>query len=259
MCQCKFCSHFSCTLWLRNKSHSENENSFAAKSTTIQCKGITKKGERCKLNTTDGFCHYHSPLKKNNLVPPISHSPSRSPSPTKTKPGFIYVYTLTSLLNGTNNSLSVQNLPGTKRDKWSAFDARKLKYMFIKVGMTTGTVLGRLSQWERQCNHKLTCLVPGAKIKKSLVESFRNLSLSRPSYKTFKRQSDGFWCSKSVQQAETQIHTLLHQKYGRGNMRCLGCAKSGSHYSIHVEWFLVPKTDLASVFSVIDSVCRWYN
>lgn len=169
---------------------------------------------------------------------------------------------MTSLLNGTNNSLLVQNLPGTathEKNKWSAFDARKLKHMFIKVGMTTGTVRGRLSQWELKCQHKLTCLVPGAKIKKSLVDRFRNLSLSRPSYKTFERQSDGFWCSKSAQQAESQIHTLLHKKYGRGNMRCEGCAKSGSNYSIHVEWFYVPKKDLSSVFSIIDSVCRCYN
>lgn len=259
-----------------------------ATTVTIQCRGTTKKGERCKINTTDGFCHHHRPNQHAGLSPRVDHrpnnkpkqqharperltnaiplkysqSPSRSPSPSKIKPGYIYVYTLTSLMNGTKNSLSVRNLPGTsrfKKDKWSDFDARKLKYILIKVGMTTGSVSGRLSQWELQCRHQLTCLVPGTKIKMSLLESIRKLSLSSPSYKSFDKHGTGFYCSKAVQQAETQIHTLLHRKYGSGDVFCSGCAKTGSNYSIHVEWFLIPKSDLNTVFGIIDSVCKCYN
>lgn len=252
---------------------------------TIQCKGITNKGERCRRNTIDGYCHLHafqqraaSPKKpklqnwsaehayhanKGRLsFTPHSTPHSRPPSPSKSRPGYIYVYTLTSLLDGTSKSVLVKNIPGTSsrnQNKLTAFNARKLKYMLIKVGMTTGTVANRLHQWELQCGHRLTCLEPGTKPKKSLLDALSLLSLKTPSYKTFDKSETGFWCSRSVLQAETHIHALLRAKYGKGEVQCGGCKKAGVENGIHVEWFLIPKLELQAAFAVIDTVCRSYN
>ncbi|KAK7680661.1 hypothetical protein QCA50_016227 [Cerrena zonata] len=79
--------------------------------------------------------------------------------------------------------------------------------------------------------------------------------------------------------AETQIHQILRDKYGSGDVLCTACKKNtktveeAEHaskllrlfkkhkqesfkkgtYNIHVEWFLIPKLDLEYVYRVIDT------
>lgn len=318
-----------------------------------QCCGLTQKGVRCKkkVRGSRDYCHYHQD-QANNLLGRIngklhekvseafherplasepvlaySHKPSNTNSPKHhNKPGYIYVYTLTSLIENEkkNNELwlKVRNIPNTSskdKDKWLPFDYRKHPYTLIKVGMTTQTVEKRLQQWENQCQHRLTCLIPNlhnSGFDKSVLSSsmdrfgplfsstsessgsgvsrlilkFKKLQVTsttttQPSqYKTLRVRDQGFYAPNSILQAETQIHQILRDKYGSGDVLCTACKKNtktveeAEHaskllrlfkkhkqesfkkgtYNIHVEWFLIPKLDLEYVYRVIDTTCLQY-
>lgn len=255
-----------------------------------QCAGTTQKGAACKkrVQAPERFCHYHQPKRAEPKQPRLSTLAADK------KPGFIYVYTLTSLHENNALWLKARNLPHTpKRDKgkWMKFESGT--YTLIKVGMTTQTVAKRLRQWEAQCGHKLTCLLPQSSQElqvsaiRSLADRFRHMSLSSiaknpPTYVCFQPRNQGFYVLKNVAGAESEIHTVLHQKYGRGDVLCGGCKENRTQveevesrsklmslfkenkkeafqhgtFNVHVEWFLVPKKDLYHVFTVIDTVCK---
>lgn len=255
-----------------------------------QCAGTTQKGAACKkrVQAPDRLCHYHQPKRAEPKKPRLS-------SPAAEKLGFIYVYTLTSLYENNALWLKARNLPHTpKRDKgkWVKFESGT--YTLIKVGMTTQTVAKRLRQWEAQCGHKLTCLLPQSSQElqvsaiRSLADKLRHMCISSsaakktPTYVCFQPQNQGFYVLRNVAGAESEIHTVLHQKYGRGDVLCGGCKENRAvveevesrpklrslfkekkreefqqgTFNVHVEWFLVPKKDLYHVFTIIDTVCK---
>lgn len=219
-----------------------------------QCKGITKRGERCKILVKEGnYCHWHKletpvgPTKKASVASTASKTPSpRSSSPTKTKlgapqtpvksapVGFIYAYTLRSFENA--------HVFNSKKDRFEPLlgsGLRKLmfwntkpKQLLIKIGYTTSTPDKRLDQWQNQCGHQLTLITPRAR--------------DAPGYDPMLH---GWKCS-DPHSVEHAIHNKLHALYGRGQVKC-SCRKA---QGIHVEWFLVPRKELANVCRVIDKI-----
>lgn len=122
----------------------------------MQCKGTTLKGQRCKIQTESGYCRYHANQSERGLK-------SEVPKPDSPTSGYIYIYTMSELLNSRKLWLQTRNLPNTKpshKHKWKDFDAGKSPYMLVKVGMTLGTVARRLAQWQNQCHHDITVLGP---------------------------------------------------------------------------------------------------
>lgn len=210
----------------------DNKSSTKAPGTTKTTKVYTKTTSKNSTNTAVKPAVSGSPERK-KLLPP---SPSKGlPAPrspakiTHTKPGYIYIYTLESILESeSGNWLKTRNLPDAKdKKKWVAFDSRK--YLLVKVGMTTQTVAKRLLQWENQCSHKLVCLNPDYRVntERSLVERMKLLALKPTAqvrqYTTFQQDSNGFFVPQNVMQAEREIHSILRQKYGRGDVQCTGC------------------------------------
>lgn len=258
----------------------------------MQCRGVTTKGERCKINSSAEYCHYHEnqskqrPTKKKTSpthettttirIAPNPRSSHKSHSPEKLhvsrvvvpnsipKQGFIYAYTLSDLLSLNEKLwLCIKNSPGcstSDRDKWLPHNSKKSKYTLIKVGMTTRTsVLLRLVQWEQKCCHSLTCLQPNVQyFKTDLIDRLKRLKIKE--YKTYR--DNGFFCNQ-VAKSEVEIHRILRDKYGKGDVQCTGCVwrsnVPNAKYSIHVEWFIVPKKEVPYVFDVIDSVCQKYK
>lgn len=230
----------------------------------------------------------------------VARPPSASPRPNRPlssskkelspKPGYIYVYTLASLLNKNNAGgwLKTRNLlnnPNDK-DKWVDFNARKLEMLLVKVGMTTQTVSKRILQWEAKCNHKIECLYPSSPKDPSqplsLARKFQRLTLKNWTaplpYQSFQENAHGFFVPRDVMRAEKQIHDLLKLTFGRGDVYCTGCVAKAqeqekgfslqnlfkkkefveSDYNVHVEWFPIPKKRMKEVYSIIDSVCLKY-
>lgn len=277
-----------------------------------QCLGTAKLGLRCKIMIKEGeYCHYHvgqssrtpkgSPKKAGTpnrivvtlaSVTPFGGLPVRQRSPQKErpntaqvdKPGFIYIFTLASLLSKDKaDFFKTRNLEKGKKGEWVNFSPKQLEYMFVKVGMTTKTVDLRLLQWEKQCNHKLVCLHPGSgeKLATSLVERLKRLSIRKDKfpYASFQPSDKGFYAAKSVYLAEQEIHALLKKRYGGGTVYCQGCIdkakeeQKGSRllkffkrkeaslneYKVHVEWFPIPKSQLREVYRLVDSVCMRYK
>ncbi|KAK6456641.1 uncharacterized protein RJT20DRAFT_1237 [Scheffersomyces xylosifermentans] len=269
----------------------------------MQCQGITSRGQRCKLDSLNGFCHFHEnqralqPQPKSKPPPNPPRNPKQpitiiktttpkspqAPTPLGLKPaqknptlpiahyeaghtaqskaGFIYIYTMTRLLNpkGRNEKswLKVKNLPDAKnKDDWQTFNSAKSHYMLLKIGMTTQTVDRRLKQWQSKCHHELTCVYPnfsgGPKTvdrvgsspfaptldetpasqpsPSGILKLFKKLSLNNsedasPSVTRFKSfRSNGFYCSHNLDLSEQEIHRTLHRKYGKGDVYCTGCA-----------------------------------
>lgn len=288
--------------------------------TGLQCKITVKNGDFCHhhLGQANGILpQRHSPKKQTPNVSPSksipktptrvvvtlaqpksnlglpSKSTQRSPrKPPKSKDeiarkaGFIYIYTLASLLNkGGGEFFKTRNLEPSSNGKWVNYSPQKLEYMFVKVGMTTKTVEVRLQQWEKMCNHKLVCLHPGCEgQEQSLVAKLKRLSLSRRhdkyDYRTFQMSDKGFYAARNVWLAEQEIHALLKKRYGGGPVYCQGCIEQakeekkghrilqffrrkedlpGKEYKVHVEWFPIPKTEIREVFKIVDSVCMRYT
>lgn len=234
-----------------------------------QCHGITARGLRCRRRVGGDYCQDHDPAKRSK----ITAFSALKTEPLAPKPGYIYVYTLTSLASG-KGGLKARNLPSTlakNRQKWTDFPF-KGPYTLIKVGMTTQTVQKRLSQWEQKCGHQLTVLGPSRpEPKMLLVARMALLCVLEPPVKNYASWRDGgFYTSHNVAATENRVHVLLRLKYGRGDVLCTGCrpessggswlpqerGKTGSEaYGIHVEWFLVPKENLSSVYEMIDQEC----
>lgn len=147
------------------------------------CKGITLKGEPCKIKVTNGekYCRYHnkphthdnSPKKHNKAehhvtggwIPSYLNNPIVQPNPRR--PGFIYIYTYRLLYDGICNNRtkdlkwlkidnSVLSADSTKQEKW-----RDMSNILCKIGMTTKRdVQSRLNEWESSCLHKVINLTP---------------------------------------------------------------------------------------------------
>ncbi|KAK6201567.1 uncharacterized protein RJT21DRAFT_126725 [Scheffersomyces amazonensis] len=300
----------------------------------LQCKGITLKGLRCKLKAPVGqeFCHYHkdqsgpqfSNKRRDQNNDTLAKAKTKTKTITKTEPieastnkietigvstnsdkaGYIYVYTLSFLLQPNKNEwLSVKNLPKIKsrhHNKWVPFNSKTSEFILVKIGMTTKSVQERLFQWKSKCNHDLTVVVPSksdfvsdrqarvGQVSLSEIRDFRRFVLdltklfnrlaisdsntskakdTLPHYESFRNQ--GFYCPKNVRSIESTIHKTLHKKYGGGSLYCTGCSENAakrtnksnkstpfnSDYNIHVEWFLIPKSDLTDAFKLIDDIC----
>lgn len=226
-----------------------------------QCQGTTVRGKPCRSRVAGDYCHHHDPAKMGEKTASLA-----------AKPGYIYVYTLASLALG-KGGLKARNLPSTpaqNRLKWTDFPS-KGPYTLIKVGMTTQTVQKRLLQWEHKCGHQLTCLDPTLPEPKLLVARMAQLCvLEKPARSYTSWRDGGFYTARNVAMTESKVHAVLRQRYGRGDVLCTGCrpdttdgkwlpkerAKPGSEaYGIHVEWFLVPRTALSSVYELIDQEC----
>lgn len=243
-----------------------------------------------------------SPLKSQQLgqslpkksAPTLPKSPTPRPHRTVdyTKPGYIYVYTLASLLDNSKDGwLKTRNLLTKSKDKdrWVTFKSKSLLLILVKVGMTTQTVAKRIQQWESKCQHKLVCLHPEYKFPGSqsgtFLEKFRGLTLSAQKtsaqfrqYTTFQDNIKGFFVPRDVLRAEKEIHDELKQKFGRGDVYCTGCVEKAnaehkessvfdllrkkdfmqSDYNVHVEWFPIPKNRLHEVYKIIDRICLRY-
>lgn len=276
--------------------------------TTSSSVGAVKTGSR----TYKSGDRQLGPIKYNNLDRPlvqagisagnrrpidytsIPSSPKHRYSPKAElaiQPGFIYVYTLSSFLSkhADGGWIQTRNLSRNKRhqDKWVDVDMRRLQKMLVKVGMTTKTPAIRIQQWEAKCNHDLQCLYPGSHPhlgKSSLSRMLGNLSLKNNSeaekYSTYVEKYHGFWVPRNILHCEQQIHLILKQKYGRGEIHCTGCHDKPEEpemkrssildmfrtkeepprtdYNIHNEWFPIPRKKLSEVFSIINTECMKY-
>lgn len=225
------------------------------------------------------------------LVPsiPAPVFPARPRSPQKprdySKPGYIYLYTLASLLDSKskNDWLKTRNLllKSKHKDQWVTFNSKKLLVLLVKVGMTTQTVAKRILQWEAKCHHKLVCLHPDhpstPRKPLSFLQRFANLKVD-DQYATFQDNVKGFFVPRDVLRAEKEIHGALKERYGRGDVYCTGCVEKAKHehkessildlfrkkevlqsdYNVHVEWFPIPKKNLHDVYKIIDSICLRY-
>lgn len=158
----------------------------------------------------------------------------------------------------------------SKTVDWVSYDYKKSDFILLKIGMTSQSVEARLSQWEKKCNHKLAVVNPKTdkRFNGNLVNYFKRLSVKDEVYNTF--NGDGFKVSHHLSQAESEVHKVLRELYGKGLVFCKGCindqdstTKSNDLFingcNIHIEWFLVPKKSLKMVYSVIDQICLRYQ
>lgn len=260
-----------------------------------QCRGVTKKGARCKIISKDAYCHYHARQRgdqrgpasgPNDITIQTRFWKGKYSTRADVKPntrGYIYVYTLRQLISGkisNENPLMVKNLPNTRerdRDRWVQYDM-KCPYTLIKVGMTTQTVEHRLQQWHQKCGHQISPLSPYDSTHKkkrffsTFLSRFKNLSLD-DYLETYNEDIGGFVCNTAVSAVEKEIHLRLIERYGKGIVYCTGCMKQENQkrsswiqkikgeepflkeHNYHVEWFLVPKNELKWVYRMIDKKC----
>lgn len=242
---------------------------------SVQCYGVTKKGQRCKISVQNGekYCHYHvnqgtSMMKKSIIKPAtkVVKTSTKGYTQREYQRGFIYVYTLKHLVDKSPRKedwLQVKKLPKINSDEasWKVFNPKK--YTLIKVGLTTGTVTQRLKQWEAKCNHSLIYLEPSVNYhSRSLTNLFSSLKLSNKSdLHHYDALNHGFFTERNLARIERTIHETLWKLYGKGDIVCHGCTNENSTrgHGIHVEWFMIKRKELANVFRVIDDVCEVYN
>lgn len=203
---------------------------------------------------------FRSPMQHISNFPLAGNAISSSKTNRK-KDGYIYVYTYTKFIAPYIGDPVQVNSPYTKKnkngDKWETYNPKKSDYTLIKVGMTTKSVQARISEWEKQCGISLTSLQPFVDYHNAnFVEWFKQKCTLTPNFSTFKDK--GFTCSK-VAAAEAEIHSILRQKYGHGNLYCPGCRKEDQKLGRHTEWFYVKKKDFPLIFKTIDSVCKRIN
>ncbi|CDK25550.1 unnamed protein product [Kuraishia capsulata CBS 1993] len=213
----------------------------------MQCAGITTKGVRCKLRTTETYCKHHIYQGKPHQQPPQQK-------------GLIYVFTLSHLLlekPPKTNWLRI-NKGGYDIKQTSSYDVfNPRRCLLIKVGFTTQTIPTRLKQWSSKCRQDFKLLLPNTKHivisrRDRLSDLFSGLSLE-PVYHRYDPAEYGFVCSKNVISVESAIHKYLHSKYGKGNLYCQGCSND---VKIHTEWFLIPRKEMNNVFKDIDRICN---
>ncbi|KAG7193546.1 uncharacterized protein KQ657_000615 [Scheffersomyces spartinae] len=225
----------------------------------------------------------------------MSHSfnrpPATPPSPLKNKKkmqqkGHIYCYTLTNYIDTKAQDqlvIHIQNEPGTEYKK---VKISRSPFILIKIGRTTKPVKTRLKQWEAHCKHELTCLTPfnhrellhqhGIKgTMKNLLSAMERVALNdnfiASKFPTF--QDDGFYCESHLDDIEKEIHRQLRDRYGQSKVFCKGCYEENvatvgataanaitidaiKAANVHVEWFLVPKIEMARVFRIIHKIVK---
>ncbi|CAH6720389.1 hypothetical protein CLIB1444_03S10814 [[Candida] jaroonii] len=216
-----------------------------------QCLGITTKGQRCKIRSNDKFCHYHVQQDMGMINKHVASTEGSNIVDKKPSSGFIYIYTLHKFFGKETNWFKAHNLPDHKDE----YKFSKSSYIFLKVGMTTQTISTRIKQWENKCKHQIYLVNPETdKIlrKTKLTDLFKRLRISH--YETFK---DGGFYSHNLALAEKEIHQKLHKLYGKGIIYCKNCGED--KYNIHVEWFLIPKKHLQTIYKLIDEICWKYT
>lgn len=231
------------------------------------------------------------PKTKTKTKPKTSTSASTSTKPI-TDAGYIYIYTMENFITPPKGwNFQVKNIPQTKKrhkDKWTRFKSDRSPYILVKIGMTTQLPNIRIKQWEQKCKHELVNLGPRnqylVKVREHWWERFKRLTIrddkesggnantvgDDTSPYTFQRfKNDGFHCKKNLKQVELKVHSTLREKYGKGDVYCSGCvpddeltvnknlkrAPLQNNYKVHIEWFLIPKADLQSVYKTIDELC----
>lgn len=237
----------------------------------MQCLGTTTKGNRCKIKTDQQYCQYHKHQASGNK--------QNSQTKTANTKGSIYIYTLKKFFdNHEKDWFKVKNLPNDSKNKqkWSLFELKKSPFVFLKIGMTSQTVLARIKQWEDKCKHDIILINPRTDSvvmqPKSISRLFKCLCLSdveihsNPDNYSSLTDQGGFFCKTNLTKAESEIHQILRQKYGSGVIYCRGCSDAAqadgefvNGYNIHVEWFLIPKDLLSLVYSIINTVCKKYS
>lgn len=203
-----------------------------------QCLGITRQGRRCRIQVKGQYCQHHGPV---------------TPFESEKGKGIIYTYTLVHLLERSPKKkdwLQIKHLDSTDL---KAFDPRK--HILVKIGMTAGSVMNRLKQWEAKCSHKLAIVDPYRR-RKSFLSSFQCLKVTEE-YNYYSSESHGFICSENVFAVEQAIHRALRFKYGRGDVHCHACKEQG--HGLHIEWFKIPRSDIKAVFSLMDDTVAKYT
>ncbi|ODQ65903.1 hypothetical protein NADFUDRAFT_51181 [Nadsonia fulvescens var. elongata DSM 6958] len=159
----------------------------------------------------------------------------------------IYIYTFRNSVESAN-----AHVYDHKSNRFMALPKGK---QLIKVGYTSRDVNKRLSEWEFKCGHKLV-----------LLNSY-NLKESYTS--TLETRRRGLFI-------ESLIHDSLKRTYGSGHVVCEGCDSSmvtvvegknsfRSLYNVnnparkHVEWFLINKVQIKSVYNLIDKIIHENN
>lgn len=208
-----------------------------------QCLGTTQRHTQCRNTALEGarYCHVHQyqakgagrrdrkpggPTRQAAELKPRA-GPASGPSrgagseiSSEPSSGYIYIYTFEHLLAPKKQQkdwLQIKKLGG---QDWELFDGSR--DIFIKVGFTTRRVETRISEWELKCGHKFCAVGPGSFKVSGLGNKVRHL-VSRPKFQNFSEAAGGFVVAQNVFQAEQQIHQLLRQRYGRGDMLCAGC------------------------------------
>jgi hypothetical protein len=203
-------------------------------------------------------------------------------NPTRYQTGHIYVYTLKHLLSPKPQKqpwLKIRRAGDDSKDPKSFKDFDPKNHILVKVGLTQGSVLKRLQQWENKCQHQLVVVEPeksmiNAKLggksginedsENKLIRFFKKLKIHEGTKEVlthYRGNEYGFHTRRNLGLIEKQIHSSLRAQYGHGDVLCYGCkAKTAkneySDYGIHVEWFLIPRKDISVVFKIIDSVIQ---
>lgn len=271
------------------------------KSATKQCQGTTLKGIQCKRrikeSNSSAYCRDHT--GQDNSKPKQDKHNAEQEKSVIAKPmhaedahtkGFLYLFTYLELYE---NSLVERN--ARKSVSWLLTDNSKLhkttneknepwkhkeNAILIKVGMTTrNDVRTRISEWERQCQHKVVVLTPPMVAKwnknklskeqsarvaqanalKKLLLRFKKRPVNNPptvsasavhtaphEYNCF--AVDGFECYNPGH-VEAIVHQWLWDTFGKANIICTGCNKS------HREWVLIQTHEINKLLRKIDQVC----
>lgn len=233
-----------------------------------QCHGITKKGERCRIQVPEKtkFCRYHVPNATVKNVPKqvkttsiyMGKSIPYSSQGEKRKLGLIYLYTLQDLVDPMSKKQNWVQIHKSGNKFSKKFDPRTK--LLMKIGFTTVGVMKRLQQWEKQCGHHISLVNPYDTWKlmdpmSLMIQNFTRLGLKTvPKFRNFKFEELGFQCDSEPLEIERQIHLILREKYGFSHVYCQGCSVQKNDFNVHLEWFLIPRKDVDKIFKIIDKV-----
>lgn len=233
------------------------------------------------------YCRHHLYQR----YPPIAKLNTRQ---QKRAGGFIYIYTYKLLFDSLSpnhkrmklhrrdsdlNWLQIDNsvITNGKTTKLIQYNKSGQKNILCKIGMTTRKdVQLRLNEWENHCHHSIINLTPqnisslltqssSSSKNHSLSKLFSKLSIKKHhptplSLSTYR--NGGFYVNTNytkltLPQIEAFLHQLFWNKYGKGIIKCSGCAESASNSNQaikkHLEWFNVPIDELPSILQTIDS------
>lgn len=196
-----------------------------------QCHGTTQRGTRCKLAASeDKYCRIHSRREPE----------PRSRGCSSDSRGFIYIYKLA----GPHPRADVAYSNSSKKTRLRPSALQKFLGLFrrprsnlanqelIKVGYTSKDPTKRVAEWEHQCGHRLSLIMPQY----------------NPGKYDIKKCG---WPTSHAYLAEKRIHNYLRSQFGGGKASCSQCLRRGKG-GVHREWFLVPKCELPQIFTYID-------